>query len=86
MRAACTMHCRLHVPPPTAPLPPASTLQSALPQVLDRPAFTRSMLEKLVWICAFMLVGARHGGCTVGEVEAQVGWGGRCCVGWGSRM
>jgi hypothetical protein len=31
------------------------------------------MLEKLVWISAFMLVGARHGGCTVGEVEAQVG-------------
>ena len=46
---------------------------SALPaQVLDRPEFTKCMLEKLVWICAFMLVGARHGGCTVGEVEAQV--------------
>ena len=42
------------------------------PQVLDRPAFTCSMLEKLIWICAFMLVGARHGGCTVGEVESQV--------------
>jgi hypothetical protein len=28
------------------------------------------MLEKLVWISAFMLVGARHGGCTVGEVES----------------
>lgn len=42
-------------------------------QVLERPAFTCSMLEKLIWICAFMLVGARHGGCTVGEVEAQVG-------------
>eukprot|EP00965_Chrysotila_dentata_P072546 2396997-Pleurochrysis_carterae.AAC.2 len=27
------------------------------------------MLEKHVWICAFMLVGARHG-CTVGEVES----------------
>ena len=32
-------------------------------------AYTRAMLEKHVWICAFMLVGARHG-CTVGEVEA----------------
>lgn len=40
-------------------------------KVLDRPEFTKSMLEKLVWICAFMLVGARHGGCTVGEVESQ---------------
>jgi hypothetical protein len=41
--------------------------------VLGKAEFTRSMLEKLVWICAFMLVGARHGGCTVGEVEARVG-------------
>ena len=32
--------------------------------------FNKSMLEKLVWICAFMVVGATHG-CTVGEVEAQ---------------
>ncbi|KAI7836615.1 hypothetical protein COHA_009500 [Chlorella ohadii] len=40
-------------------------------KVLDRPAFACSMLEKLIWICAFMLVGARHGGCTVGEVESQ---------------
>jgi ketopantoate reductase len=39
--------------------------------VLDRDAFARSMLEKLIWICAFMLVGAAHGGCTVGEVEAE---------------
>ena len=27
------------------------------------------MLEKHVWICAFMLVGALNGGITVGEVE-----------------
>lgn len=40
------------------------------PQVLDRPAFRVAMLEKLVWICAYMLVGAAHGGCTVGEVES----------------
>lgn len=31
--------------------------------------FQKSMLEKLVWICSFMVVGAMHGGCTVGEVE-----------------
>lgn len=49
-------------------------------QVLSKPEFTKSMLEKLVWICAFMLVGARHGGCTVGEVEGQV----RLGVGWGA--
>ena len=41
--------------------------------MLDKAEFTKCMLEKLVWISAFMLVGARHGGCTVGEVEAQVG-------------
>lgn len=27
------------------------------------------MYEKLIWICAFMIVGVKHGGCTVGEVE-----------------
>lgn len=27
------------------------------------------MLEKLIWISAFMLVGARHPGATVGAVE-----------------
>lgn len=39
-------------------------------QVLDRPAFTKCMLEKLIWISAFMLVGVRHG-CTVGEVRCM---------------
>uniref|UniRef100_A0A061SA93 Uncharacterized protein n=1 Tax=Tetraselmis sp. GSL018 TaxID=582737 RepID=A0A061SA93_9CHLO len=39
-------------------------------KVLDRVAYQRAMLEKLIWICAFMVVGARHG-CTVGEVESQ---------------
>ncbi|PSC76819.1 hypothetical protein C2E20_0698 [Micractinium conductrix] len=39
--------------------------------VLEKPEFTKCMLEKLVWISAFMLAGARHGGCTVGEVEGQ---------------
>jgi hypothetical protein len=53
-----------------------STLPVADVQVLGKEEFTKSMLEKLIWICAFMLVGARHGGCSVGEVEAQVGvWG-----------
>jgi ketopantoate reductase len=40
-------------------------------KVLGAAAFKASMLDKLVWICAFMLVGARHGGCTVGEVEGS---------------
>lgn len=31
----------------------------------------RNMLEKLVWVSAFMLVGAVHGGITVGEVESK---------------
>ena len=39
-------------------------------KVLDRVEFKKSMLEKLIWICAFMLVGAKHGGCSVGEVES----------------
>lgn len=40
-------------------------------RVLDRAAFDACMLEKLVWICAFMLVGARHGGVSVGDVESK---------------
>ena len=40
-------------------------------KVLDRAAFDRAMLEKLVWICAYMVVGARHGGVTVGVVAEQ---------------
>lgn len=38
-------------------------------QVLDREAFEKQMVEKLIWISAFMLVGARHPGATVGVVE-----------------
>jgi ketopantoate reductase len=38
--------------------------------VLGADAFKAAMFEKLIWISAFMLVGAAHGGCTVGEVEA----------------
>jgi len=30
--------------------------------------FLRAMLEKLIWICVFNLVGQVHGNCTVGEV------------------
>uniref|UniRef100_A0A0A9HB36 Uncharacterized protein n=1 Tax=Arundo donax TaxID=35708 RepID=A0A0A9HB36_ARUDO len=29
------------------------------------------MLEKLIWISAFMLVGTRHPGATVGVVEKE---------------
>lgn len=61
------------VPRPCCPWLPTSRLPTPCRQVLDRPAFTRCMLEKLIWICAFMLVGARHGGCTVGEVQPWAG-------------
>jgi hypothetical protein len=39
-------------------------------------AFTQAMLEKHVWICAFMLVGALNGGITVGEtmVASRTTW------------
>lgn len=33
-------------------------------------AYVKAMLEKHIWICAFMLVGATHG-VTVGEVERE---------------
>ncbi len=39
-------------------------------KVLDRVPFQRAMLEKLIWICAFMLVGAKHK-CSVGEVRQR---------------
>lgn len=37
--------------------------------MLEKEAFQKQMLEKLIWISAFMLVGARHPGATVGVVE-----------------
>ena len=40
-------------------------------QVLDKEAFQKQMLEKLIWICSVMLVGARHGGVSVGVVEKE---------------
>ncbi|KAK6267790.1 hypothetical protein QUC31_011950 [Theobroma cacao] len=39
--------------------------------VLDKEAFQKQMLEKLIWISALMLVGARHPGATVGDVEKE---------------
>ncbi|KAK7349087.1 hypothetical protein VNO77_06168 [Canavalia gladiata] len=39
--------------------------------VLDKEAFQKQMLEKLIWICSVMLVGARHGGVSVGVVEKE---------------
>eukprot|EP00892_Ulva_mutabilis_P007241 jgi/Ulvmu1/488/UM001_0496.1 len=39
-------------------------------KVLDSPEYTKCMLEKLIWISAFMLIGVRNGGCTVGEVAS----------------
>ncbi|XP_075505146.1 uncharacterized protein LOC142542410 isoform X1 [Primulina tabacum] len=40
-------------------------------KVLEKDAFQKQMLEKLIWICAFMLVGARNPGATVGAVEKE---------------
>lgn len=40
-------------------------------QVLSPDEFQKPMLEKLIWICAFMLVGARHPGSSVGTVEKE---------------
>lgn len=38
--------------------------------VLDADAFRASMFEKLIWICAMMLVGAQHKGAKVGDVAS----------------
>ncbi|KAM0957131.1 hypothetical protein EV1_025137 [Malus domestica] len=40
-------------------------------KVLNKENFQKQMLEKLIWISAFMLVGARHPGTTVGGVEKE---------------
>ena len=39
--------------------------------VLDDDAFRGSMFKKLIWICAFMAVGAAHPGAAVGDVESE---------------
>lgn len=39
--------------------------------VLPKAEFRACMFEKLIWISAFMLVGAAHPGATVGVVESQ---------------
>ncbi|EPS69284.1 hypothetical protein M569_05481 [Genlisea aurea] len=38
-------------------------------KTLEKEPFQKQMLEKLIWICSFMLVGAIHSGVTVGAVE-----------------
>ncbi len=40
-------------------------------KVLEKEAFQKQMLEKLIWISSVMLVGARHGGVSVGVVERE---------------
>lgn len=40
-------------------------------KVLNEETFQKQMLEKLIWISAFMLVGARHPGASVGVVEKE---------------
>ncbi|GAB5031080.1 Hypothetical protein NocV09_00403530 [Nannochloropsis oceanica] len=49
----------------------AATLRAAglSCHVLEKEPFRAAMFEKLIWISSFMLVGAAHGGITVGEVE-----------------
>ncbi len=39
-------------------------------KVLDEEAFNIAMLEKHIWICAFMAVGSQYEECTVGDVES----------------
>lgn len=45
-------------------------------KTLNSMGYTKAMLEKLVWISAFMLVGQQHGNCSIGDVvkdrKAQV--------------
>ncbi|KAI3671481.1 hypothetical protein L1987_87219 [Smallanthus sonchifolius] len=41
-------------------------------KILEKEPFQKQMLEKLIWICAFMLVGARYPGATVGDVEKDM--------------
>ncbi|KAL5185152.1 hypothetical protein HKD37_17G048719 [Glycine soja] len=40
-------------------------------QVLDKEVFQKQMLEKLIWICSVMLVGAPHGGVSVGVMDKE---------------
>ncbi|KAG4944260.1 hypothetical protein JHK84_048306 [Glycine max] len=39
--------------------------------VLDKEVFQKQMLEKLIWICSVMLVGAPHGGVSVGVMDKE---------------
>uniref|UniRef100_A0A7S2B9P5 Uncharacterized protein n=1 Tax=Florenciella parvula TaxID=236787 RepID=A0A7S2B9P5_9STRA len=39
--------------------------------VVDAATYRKAMFEKLMWICAFMLVGTVNGGITVGEVVGK---------------
>ena len=40
-------------------------------KVLEDQAFQACMMEKLIWISAFMLVGVKHPGASVGDVESK---------------
>ncbi|CAE7369427.1 unnamed protein product [Symbiodinium natans] len=40
-------------------------------QILRDPEFFQAYWEKNLWIAAYMLVGALHDGCTVGDVESK---------------
>mmetsp|Transcript_82051 Transcript_82051/g.253601 ORF Transcript_82051/g.253601 Transcript_82051/m.253601 type:complete len:216 (-) Transcript_82051:181-828(-) len=47
------------------------TKSSLACRILAEPSFTQAYWEKNIWIAAYMLVGALHGGCKVGEVESE---------------
>ena len=38
-------------------------------KVLDKETWNVAMMEKHIWICAFMAIGSQYEGCTVGDVE-----------------
>jgi len=40
-------------------------------KVLGRAEFEKPMLEKLIWISAFMLVGVRNANASIGDVESK---------------
>ncbi|KAG5098562.1 hypothetical protein JHK82_048416 [Glycine max] len=46
-------------------------LEKPLLMVLDKEVFQKQMLEKLIWICSVMLVGAPHGGVSVGVMDKE---------------
>ncbi|KAK8964946.1 hypothetical protein KSP40_PGU022273 [Platanthera guangdongensis] len=65
----CLGRSRVRFPAPTTRLTGTAMDHT----ILQKEAFQKQMLEKLIWICSFMLVGARHPGATVGILEKTYG-------------